>query len=360
MKNNPCFINDNCSGSCDWCKGYENLERAYLFDSLKLERIFIDIKERNKNKEYDAVIGISGGCDSSYLMHLCKKVYGLRLLAITFDNTFGTRISVENIKTMIDNLGIDYYAHVVNNEEQIDLNRAFLYASTPDADIHNDIAITKLYYMMMNEHGLDTFICGHSFRTEGFVPLNWTYMDGQYVQSVHDKFGTCKLKTFPNLDLSYWLANINKIRIRPLYYIDYNKEEAKAFLQKEYGWQWYGGHHCENDYTKFIKNYILPKKFNIDKRRVEFSALVKSGQMEYNDAVEQLKTQPFYSNNELEYILKRLNMTPDELDKIMKLPIKSYQDYETYKNYFVKNREYFENLNKEGKIPDTFYKKYCF
>ncbi len=355
-----CLITPDCNGECGWCKSYESLHKAYPENPLRLADKLYPLSEKNKNKKYDAIIGISGGCDSSFLMHFCAKVYGLRLLAVTFDNTWSSRIAVENIYNMTRKLNIDLHTYVVDNQEFNDICRSFLYASVPDADIPNDIAITSLYYKVMNEFELDTFICGHSFRTEGFAPLGWTYMDGMYVKSVHEQFGKIPIKTFPNLELGYWLNNINKIRIRPIYYINYNKEIVKHFLQSEYEWQWYGGHHCENEYTKFVKNYLLPVKFGIDKRRVEFSALIKSGQMKYDDAVEQLKTPPEYSNDELGYVKKRLNLSGDEFDNIMKLPVKSHNDYETYKSYFKENRVYFEKLKNEGKIPETFYLKYCF
>jgi N-acetyl sugar amidotransferase len=353
------FFDSN--GICSYCHINDKMEKEYPLDGKQSDRlkIIVDkIKEDSKDKKYDCVIGVSGGCDSSLI--LCKmKEFGLRALAVTFDNTWSTDISTNNISNMCEKLNIDLYTYVVNGEEFNDISRSFLYASVPDADVPNDIAITKLYYKMMDEYNVDYFICGHSFRTEGTVPLGWTYMDGRYIESVHKEFGTIPMSTYLNLDIDYWLKNINKKRIRLLYYIDYKKEETKEFLINNFGWKWYGGHHCENDYTKFIKNYLLPQKFNIDKRYVEFSALVRSKQMDREKALLELQKTPEIDQHFIKYVLKRLKLTTEEFDKIMKLPIKSYKDYETYRQYFVDNREKFKEMFDKGLIPLTFYEKYC-
>ena len=349
------------NGICSYCKSYDDIDSQYPLDGKqedKILKIVDEIREKGRGKKYDCVIGVSGGCDSSYLMYLAKK-YGLRPLAATFDNTWGSIKAVQNIYNIIERLGIDLHTVVVNGEEFNDLCKSFLYASVPDADIPNDIAITKLYYMVMEEYDVDYFLCGHSFRTEGFAPLGWTYMDGKYIESVHTQFGKVPLKTFPNLDIDYWLKNINKKRIRMLYYIDYNKEEAKRFLISKFNWQWYGGHHFENDYTKFVKSYLLPKKFGIDKRIVELSALVRAGQLDRNKALDILSSPEEIDFNLLRHVIKRLKLTEEELDNIMKLPIKSYKDYDTYKSYFVENKEMFKEMAQKEYIPWTFYYKYC-
>jgi hypothetical protein len=183
-------------------------------------------------------------------------------------------------------------------------------------------------------------------------------MDGKYIESVHKKFGTIPIKTFLNLDLDFWLKNIYRKRIRLLYYMDYRKEDVKKFLTNRFGWKWYGGHHFENEYTKFVKGYLLPQKFHIDKRYVEFSALIRSGQKEREEALEEIKVLPVMDNEFINYVLKRLNMSRDEFDKIMVLPVKSYKDYDTYHNYFVENREMFLRMVERGEIPRTFFEKY--
>lgn len=353
-------ISFDAEGICNYCKIHERMEKEYPLDGTQDERLkeyIYKMKEDGKGKQYDCAIGVSGGCDSSYLMYLLRK-FGLRVIAFTFDNTWNTNISVQNIHCMISKLGIDLYTHVVDAEEFNDISRSFLKASVPDADIPNDIAITKLYYMIMEQYDINYSICGHSFRTEGTVPLEWTYMDGKYIESVHGKFGTIPIKTFPNLELDYWLKNLHRKRFRMLYYIRYNKKEVIDFLQSEFGWQWYGSHHFENEYTKFVKGYLLPKKFGIDKRYVEFSALVRSGQMDKDEAMEKLKTPEILEEYFIEYVLKRLKISKEEFKNIIYLPIKTYKDYETYKSFFVGNKEMFREMADKGLISRTFFEKY--
>jgi len=293
-------------------------------------------------------------------MYLLKKA-GLNPLAITFDNTWSSVTSVENLKVMLKTLNIDLWTYVVDSEEFNDISRSFLLASVPDADIPNDIAITTVYYMAMDKFDVNYAIDGHSFRTEGMAPLGWTYMDGKYVESVQKKFGTVPLKTFPNLEINYWLKHMtdqNKKRLRLLYHVNYEKQNAIDFLQKEFGWKWYGGHHYENDYTKFVKGFLLPIKFNIDKRKVEFSALIRSGQMSREEALRILQTPPQLEPKFIAHVKKRLKLTDEDFEKIMKLPIRSHHDYETYHPFFVENREMFRKLLEKGLISHTFFEKY--
>jgi len=358
--NMPNIIFDG-SGICSYCHTYDDIESQYPLEDnneKKILDIVDEIREAGRGKKYDCTIGVSGGCDSSYLMYLAKK-YGLRPLAVTLDNTWGTDKARNNIYNMIERLGIDLYTYTIDRDEMDDLCRSFLLASVPDADIPSDMAITKLYYMAMNEYDVNYFLCGHSFRTEGFAPVGWTYMDGKYVESVHEKFGDVPLKKFPNFDVDYMLQNVNKKRIRLLYYIDYNKEKAKQFLIDKFDWKWYGGHHFENDYTKFVKTYLLPKKFGIDKRIVEKAALVRAGQLSREEALRILSEPEVLDEKLISYVLYRLGFSKKYFDVILEMPIKSYRDYETYKTYFEENKEMFRGMAESGAVPWTFYYKYC-
>jgi hypothetical protein len=228
--------------------------------------------------------------------------------------------------------------------------------------VPTDIAIAKLFYMVMEEFNINYSFCGHSFRSEGTVPLGWTYMDGRYIDSVQTEFGTMPLNTYPNLEVNYWIRQLQKEnrmdRIRLLYYEKYDKEKVKKMLSEKFGWQWYGGHHHENEWSKFVKSYLLPKKFNIDKRYVEFSALIRSGQLDRQKAVELLKSPPQIEDHFVEYVLKRLKISNKEFQEIMNLEIKSYRDYETYQTFFKKNELLFRDFLNKGLISQTFFKKY--
>ena len=355
----------DANGACNYCHLTNELEKKYPLDGSKqpeIEKMVEKIRKAGKDKEYDCAVGVSGGCDSSYLLYLLKRKYNLRPLAITFDNTWSSTIAVENILNMTDKLGVDLHTYVIDGREFNDICRSFLYASTPDADVPTDIAIAKLFYMAMEEFDINYSFCGHSFRSEGTVPLGWTYMDGKYISSVHKKFGTMPLSTYPNLDVDYWIKQLQKTnrmdRIRLLYYENYDKEKVKDMLSKDFEWQWYGGHHHENEWTKFVKSYLLPRKFNIDKRYVEYSALVRSGQMCREKALDLLQEAPVIEKEFVEYVLKRLNLSADQFDEIMQLEIKSYRDYENYQSFFRNNESLFRGFLDKGLLSQTFFEKY--
>jgi len=348
-------------GLCSYCQLHDSMEKQYPTGKEGrdiLESLVEKVKDEGKNKPYDCIVGVSGGCDSSFMLYRLKMME-LNPLAVNFNNGWATDISISNMNKMCDQLDVDLYTYNMDEEEFNDISRSFLQASVPDADVPSDIAIAALYYKMLQKYDLDYYFCGHSFRTEGTVPLGWTYMDGKYIESVHKQFGKLPMKTFLNLDIDFWLKNIHRTRIRPLYYLSYNKEDVKTFLSDSFGWQWYGGHHHEHKYTKFVKTYLLPKKFGIDKRYVEFSALIRSGNITKEQALKRISTPEEVDPGFVSYVKNRLNLSDSEFDKIMALPIKSYKDYETYKEYFIKNRDMFKDMLDKGYIPRTFFEKYC-
>ncbi|MCK4364596.1 MAG: N-acetyl sugar amidotransferase [Thermoplasmatales archaeon] len=350
-------------GECSYCKLHDNMNNEYptAKNGQKiLDEMANKIKNDGKNKKYDCVIGVSGGCDSSYLLYLAKKM-GLRPLAVHYDNTWDNTIAVENIHIMLKKLDIDLYTYVVDNEEFNDICRAFLQASVPEVDAATDVALTTVLYKAAEEHNIKYIFNGHSFRTEGISPIGWFYFDGKYMQSIHEKFGKMPMKTFPNLWLKKWLKwlTINRIkRLRPLYYLDYKKEEVKKFLTEEFGWKWYGGHHMENKWTIFCDNYYMPKKFNIDLRYVEFSAFIRSGQMTREEAIKKIKEPIPVEDDLIEEVKKRLGLTDEEFDNIMKAPKKVASDYKTYRSTFKLMRPFFWLMYKADLVPKSFYVKY--
>ncbi len=356
-------ISFDSKGVCNYCKMYDEMEKQYptgLEGEAYLKRIANEAKKAGRNSEYDCVIGVSGGCDSSFLLYKAKQL-GLRVLAAHFDNTWNSKISVENIDTMLSNLGFDLYTYVIDSDEWNDLSLSFLKASVPEIDALTDIALVTTLYLAAEKYNIKYIFDAHSFRTEGFTPLGWFYFDGKYIADIHRKFGTMKMKTFPNLWLSKWmrwlLSDIK--RMRPLYYVDYNKKEVMEFLKKEFGWQWYSGHHMENRYTVFCDNYILPRKFGIDLRYVEFSALVRSGNMKREDALKELSNPPVCEEDIIDEVKKRLSLSDDAFNQLMNLPKKSFRDYETYLGTFKKLRPFFWLMYKLNRVPKTFYIKYC-
>jgi N-acetyl sugar amidotransferase len=299
------------------------------------------IREKGTGHKYDCIIGVSGGTDSSYLMHLSFKL-GLRPLAVTLDNGWNSDISVKNIKKITKALNIDLETYVIDYEEVKDVLRSQILAGLPWIDAPTDYAIMSLLYKIARREGLKFILTGTDFRSEGKQPTEWTYTDKRIIKDVHGRFGKFKLKTFPlisNLELLYtgYFRNI-KI-VEPLNHINYKKKEAQEILSKEYGWEYYGGHHHENLFTKFTIGYWLPKKFNIDKRLITLSAQIASGEITRNEAVEKLREPAFEAEKMDEarsYVIKKLDFTEEEFREVWKCQNKSFKDFKS--NYKMINR----------------------
>jgi N-acetyl sugar amidotransferase len=350
-------------GVCNYCRSHEQLEQEYPTGAAgraKLEELAKKIKQDQKNREFDCVIGVSGGCDSSYLCHIAKEELGLRPLAVHFDNTWNSKTAVENIQRVLKKLDIELWTYVMDNDEWNDLARSFLKASVPEIDALTDVALTTTLYMAAEKYKVKYIFNGHSFRTEGTTPLGWFYFDGKYIQSIHDQYGQMKMDRFPNLWLRTWMKWLLQgyNRLRPLYYVDYRKDDVKKMLVQKYDWQWYGGHHMENRYTIFCDNYILPRKFNIDLRYVEFSALIRSGQMTREQALEEIQLPPEFDDEIITEVKKRLGFTDEEFDKVINQPKRTYKEFKTYHETFRRMRPFFYLMYKTNRIPKSFYLKY--
>lgn len=351
------------AGVCSYCHVSDGMEKEYPMGEegkKKLEELASKIKKDGQGKKYDCVIGVSGGCDSSYLLHLAKKELGLRPLAVHFDNTWNSKIAVENIEKVLKKLDIDLYTYVMDNEEFNDLARSMLRSSVSEIDALTDLAFVSTLNSACEKYGIKYSLIGHAFRTEGMAPLGWFYFDGKYVDSIHKKFGTRPMKRFPNLWMHKFLKwmFLGIKQYRPLNYIEYDKKKIKNFLSEEYGWVWYGGHHQENRYTLFNHFYALAK-YNIDFRLVEASAMIRSGQMTKAEAKD-FVNQPFTMEKSIiEEVIKRLNITEEELNQIMKMPPKGAKDYPTYHQTFRRMKPFFYIMYKLNLVPKNFYVKYC-
>lgn len=357
------FIDFDSEGVCNYCTQHSRMEEEYPIGSegtKNLDKIIDKIKDAGKNKKYDVVVGFSGGCDSSFLLDYAIKK-GLRPLAVHYDNTWNSKIAVENIYKLTKKLNVDLYTHVVDAKEHNEVYHSLLKASIPDIDTHNDMGLQTTLYLASAKFGIKYIWQGHSFRTEGITPHGWTYIDAKYVQSVQKKYGKRKIRTIPLMWLHKWFKWMlyDKIkRIRPLYFIDYKKEEVKKYLQEKYDWEWYGGHHMENKTAYFVNNYWLPKKFNIDLRLVECAAQMRSGHMTREQAKKILNSPMPFDENILKEIKKRLDLTDDNFHALMKAPKKSFRDFKTYKQVFEKLKPIFWILYRLNFVPKSFYEKY--
>jgi len=351
-------------GVCNYCQQIDELSAQFPNDErgeLELQRLVDEMKAAGKGKKYDALIGVSGGCDSSYLLDLMTKKYGLRLLAVHFDNTWNSTVATENIHCMTEKLGVDLFTEVVDSVEFDDIILSFLKAGVKDIDTPTDIGLATTMNLAAEKFGIKYKIDGHSFRTEGSAPMGWVYMDAKYIESVHEKFGSVPMKTFPNLWLSKqlkWML-FNQIKtIRPLYYLEYDKEAAKEMLTNDYGWTWYGGHHLENRTSSFFHSYFFPQRWGSDFRVAGYSAYCRDGRMTREEALELMKEEPHIEDGLLEFYKKRLNLSDPEFERLMNLPKKHYTDFKTYKKTFERMRPFFYLMAKWKRIPWSFYIKY--
>jgi N-acetyl sugar amidotransferase len=332
------------NGACNHCKKYDELSKKYILPSEErkdeLEKIVKRIKDKGKKKEYDCIIGVSGGIDSSYTAYLVKQL-GLRPLAVHLDNGWDSELAVSNIEKTLKILNIDLYTYIINWEEFRDLQLAFLRASTPDLEISSDHAIIAILAKAALKKKVKYIILGLNLVTEAILPRRWScgHGDWGYIKSIHREFGKIKLLTYPHFNfvnwLSYYYAHHPQF-INILDYIDYTRDEAKRTIEEALGWIDYGGKHCESIYTRFAQGYILPNKFDYDKRRAHLSTLICSKQMAREEALEEIKKYA-YPSEELKqsdrgYVIKKLGISETEFERIMLMPHKRFEDYPSYGN----------------------------
>lgn len=356
-------ITFDAQGVCNYCHLHDQLDRAHPTGAegrRRLEAMAAEIRRAGRGKPYDVAIGVSGGCDSSYLLHLAREL-GLRPLAVHYDNTWDSRVAVENIHRVLKALDVELFTLVVDNEEYDDIYRSFLLAGVPDIDTPTDIGLAATLYIAAEKFGIRYTFEGHSFRTEGISPIDWCYMDGRYIQSVVRQFSGRRLRTFPNLTLGRflrWMILRRIKRLRPLYHVDYNKEETKRFLAETYGWQWYGGHHLENRFTAFSHSYFFPRRYGIDQRRNGCAALVRSGQLSRAEGLRELSRPPHLEEEILTLVRKRLRFSETEFEQVMTQPRRTYRDFPTYKATFERLRPLFWLMAELELVPRSFYVKY--
>ena len=354
------------NGVCNYCKQIDKLVKEYGTGESKGNKVLretIDkIKKAGRKKKYDCIVGVSGGTDSSYMIHLAKK-WGLRPLAVHYDNTWNTATATQNIRKVLDKLNVDLYTHVVENTEADDIFKSFFKAGVAEIEASTDLGYAEVLYRVAWKYRINYVLEGHSFVTEGITPVGRNYFDGKYIKSIHTSFGKKKMKTYPLMTFCrflFWSVFARIKKIRPFWYMDYNKEEAKIFLEKEYSWEYYGGHHLENRMTSFYHTIYLPNKFNTDMRNNTLSARVRNGEMERDVALDEYATPPSPEKNLVAYFKKRLNLSDKEYDKVMKDKPKSWHEYPTYKNLFERYKYLFKILAKANLVPMSFYLKYCF
>lgn len=325
-------------GVCNHCLRYEQLLASRVSTGPEAKRELDDLvaamKSSGRGSQYDCLIGVSGGVDSTFVASQVKRL-GLRPLAVHIDNGWNSEVAVANIEKTLKKLDIELHTDVLDLREFYDLQRAFLYASTPDGDIPADHAIQATLWKTARKHAIKFIVSGMNFRTEAINVPSWSYghSDWRYIRGVHARHGRRKLRTYPHFGLAElaYTTGVRGIRIVSLLnYLDYDKAAAVEHLRRELGWTPYGGKHYESIYTRFYQGYVLREKFGIDKRRGHLSDLINSGQLTRDGALSELETDDYEAGllkRDRELFLKKLELTPSEFDEIMSLPIRSFRDF---------------------------------
>lgn len=359
-------ISFNKDGVCNYCIQVEELKQQYGTGDARgikaLNDLIVSIKRSGKGKKYDCIVGVSGGTDSSFLLAQAIE-WGLRPLAVHYDNTWNSSIATENIRKVTSKLKVDLFTHVIDNKEADDIFRSFLFASVPEFDASTDLGFAQVIRHTAAKYGVKYILEGHSFVAEGITPMGKNYFDGKYIQDIHSRFGKVKMKTYPLMtfyQFMKWLLIYKQKFIRPLWYIDYSKEDAKKYLKERFDWSDYNGHHLENRSSAFVHLVYHPQKFNMDNRNWTLSARVRSGSLNKDDALKEYHS-PIEESDELVlYVKKRLNLSDEEYNRCMNAPNKKFTDYKTYKGRFEKLEPLFRILANQNLVPRSFYLKYCF
>ena len=352
-------------GICDHCTGFVRDIKPFWHTDERgqatLERISTDIKKAGSGREFDCIIGMSGGIDSSYLVYAAKELMGLRPLVFHVDAGWNSQIAVNNIEKLVDGLGLDLYTEVIDWREMRDLQLAFFKSGVPHIDTPQDHSFFATMYKFAEEHEIKHILTGANYSTECIRnPIEWMYYQSDSIQlrDIHRKFGSRPLKNFPITSIlkhKVYLPYIKGIKVlRPLNYMPYIKADAVKLLTEKFGWQPYPQKHFESRFTKFYESYWLPEKFGFDTRKVQFSSLILTGQMTRREALNALQ-KPAYDpetiDQDFEYVATKLEISVEELRQYFNAPNKTYRDYKSQRAIYLMGAKVMKaiGLEKGGK-----------
>lgn len=328
-------------GVCDHCNTfYTRVQPHWHTDErgkAELDRMVDTIRKAGKGKDYDCIIGMSGGIDSSYLVYAAKEIMGLRPLVFHVDAGWNSQIAVNNIERLVDGLGLDLFTEVIDWEEMKGLQRAFFLSGVPHIDTPQDHAFFAVMYKFATRNGVKHILTGANYSTECIRnPMEWMYFqsDSRQIRDIHRQFGERPLRNFPLTSILWhkvWLPYVRGIKVlRPLNSIPYIKAEARQLLMDRFGWQPYPQKHFESRFTRFYESYWLYERFGYDVRKVQFSSLIITGQMTRDEALSELQKLPYDPatiGQEIEFVANKLDVTVDDLMGYMALPKKTFRDY---------------------------------
>lgn len=345
--NDDPYIRFDSNGVCNHCLRYRELAKEQVFTGAVAEKKLNDtiarIKKEGEGKQYDTILGVSGGVDSTYLAYLAKQ-HGLRVLLFHFDNGWDSELSVKNIESMATKLGYDLSTYVVDWNEFKDVQLSYIKASVVDIEAITDHAAKVATIRLAKQHKIHNVIIGTNIVTEAILPNYWIFpkRDWRNLKDIHNQYGTVKLKSLPVSSVweDFYYKNLYKIDFHSvLDYVPYVKDDVKNLIIKEMDWKDYGGKHYESIWTRFYQGYILPQKFHIDKRKAHLSNLICSEQITKEEALEEMK-QPIYNPEQLkidkEFVLKKLNLTEEEFDAYIKAPRREHTEFDHFKQIDVR------------------------
>lgn len=350
-------------GICSHCHTFDtNIVPAWpnpTEGAIALDQMLHKVKAYGQGKQYDCVIGLSGGIDSSYIATKTVE-WGLRPLVVHVDAGWNSEEAVMNIEQICKRLNLDLVTHVVDWEEMQDMQLAFLRSNLANQDVPQDHAFFAALYGYATKAGIKYVISGSNFATESILPQSWGYdaMDATHLKAIHKQFGKKKRGDYPivsffNLYFRYPLILKMEV-LRPLNYIHYNKEDAIRILEKDYGWRYYGGKHYESRWTRFFQGYYLPHKFGYDKRKAHLSSLIVSGQMSRDEALEQLK-KPLYDTKLLAedkiFIAKKLGISLAEFEDLIAQPPRHFSEFKNHQRKFRIAFGLFSKVRKILRVP---------
>ena len=328
------------NGVCDHCRNFDKNIAPFWKPSEnrfdELEELTKKIRKAGRNSEYDCILGLSGGADSSYLAYIAKEVMHLRPLAYVVDTGWNLNVAVENIEKIVKGLNLDMYTDVINWKEMADLQLSFFKSGISSQDFPQDHAIFASLYNYAAKHNIKYVLTGSNSATE-FIrpPVEWIYMnDLTMAKDIHSKFGQRELKTYPMCGMLTYKVFYRYFkgmhRAYPLDYVVYNKSEAEDLLHEKYGWTKYENKHYENVFTRFFEGYYLPHKFGFDTRKNVLSNQILAGTMTRDEALKILEQPPYDTDvmiQDKEYIAKKLGVSVKEFDEIIEGPNKTPADY---------------------------------
>lgn len=341
-------------GVCNYVRDFRKFSRERANPDIRraeLERIIANIKAQGEGRDYDCLLGVSGGVDSSYLA--CKlHEWGLRPLIVHFDNGWNSELAVRNIEELVTRLNFDLETYVVDWEAFRDLQAAYFRASVLDIEIPTDHMIFAALNQIAVRYDIRVLISGHNDDTEWLLPKAWYFskFDLRNLTDISRQYGRNSLGTLPRLGVwqQFYYYHFRKIRtVQPLQYVEFNKADAKEFLIENMGWRDYGGKHHESIFTRFYQGHVLPKKFGIDKRKAHLSNLILSGQITRDDALRELQQPPYAEDlqeQDKSYVIKKLGFSEEEFEAILNAPPRDHREFRTDDRdrelYFIIARAY--------------------